>query len=371
MKLRSDPTSLANAASQLGAIIALGLVPAVLVTVFTLAPTEPAFDFRAFWQAGRDVAEGVSPYPRPDEIGSAAVQEFVYPPPFALLMLPFGMLEFDAAAAVFTVVLVAATALTIRTFEIRDWRCYGAAFASILVLGALRLGALTPVLALGLALAWRHRDRKLALAALVAFLVVAKLFLWPILVWTACTGRRAATALAVVFGGSATLAAWAVIGFQQIADYPHLLHVVAEAQFAKSYSPAALAAALGLSDRVALFVPFLLAPLGIATIVLASRRENGDAAAFMTGIAVALLLSPLVWLHYFALLLVLLAISQRQLTWLWLVPLAYWVVPFQESRGEAWRIAVGLGLAITIAIVAIERRARADALAQPSVEPAA
>jgi hypothetical protein len=346
-----------SAAARVGAIVLLGVVPAAFVVVFTLAPEEPAFDFRAFWQAGRDVVEGVSPYPAAEEIeaGSAAVQEFVYPPPVALLMVPFGLLRFEVAATVFTILLIAATALTLRSLGIRDWRCYGAVFASVVVLGSLRLGAVTPLLACGLAVAWRYRERRLVLGSVLAALVVAKLFLWPLLVWAAWTGRRAAAAIAIGVGGSAALIAWAVLDFEGLTEYPELLRRVAEAQFEKSYSVAALAGSLGLSDRVALAIPIALAPIGIVAIALLSRRPNGDAAAFVTAVTAALLLSPLVWLHYFALLVALVALTHTEFTWAWLIPLAYWIVPYQETHAETWRIAVGLGLALVVWAVAVYR----------------
>lgn len=341
----------------MGAVVLLGLVPAALVAVFTLAPVEPAFDFRAFWQAGRDVIDGVSPYPAAHEIraGSVAVQEFVYPPPVALLMVPFGLVQFEVAATVFTVLLIAALTLTLRYLGVHDWRCYGAVFASIVVLGALRLGALTPLLALGLAVAWRFRERRLVLAAALASLVLAKLFLWPVLVWAVCTGRRTATAIAIAIGFSSTILAWAVLDFNGMAGYPELLRRVTETQFEKSYSVAAFAASLGLPDDAALWVPVVLAPMGIAAIALLSRRSNGDVAAFLTAVTAALLLSPLVWLHYFALLVVLIALTHRRFTWAWLLPLAYWVVPYQETRAEAWRVAFGLGLALVVWAVCVRR----------------
>ena len=55
--------------------------------------------------------------------------------------------------------LIAAVAATLAVLGVRDWRCYGAAYLSIAVLHDIRLGALTPLLALGLALVWRWRER--------------------------------------------------------------------------------------------------------------------------------------------------------------------------------------------------------------------
>ena len=102
--------------------------------------------------------DGRNPYPPPTAAGVAPGDRFVYPPPVALLLLPFGLLPFGVAAALITVVLLAAVAATLAVLGVRDWRCYGAAYLSIPVLHDVRLGALTPLLALGLALVWRWRS---------------------------------------------------------------------------------------------------------------------------------------------------------------------------------------------------------------------
>ena len=80
---------------------------------------------------------------------------------------------------IITVVLIAAVAATLAVLGVRDWRCYGAAYLSIAVLHDIRLGALTPLLALGLALVWRWREQARA-AVPLALIMVAKLFLWPL-----------------------------------------------------------------------------------------------------------------------------------------------------------------------------------------------
>src|SRR6266511_4537831 len=54
------------------------------------------FDLHVMWQAGHDVVTGHSPYP------------FVYPPPAAFLMAPFGALSWSVAVVAFTLSAVAA-----------------------------------------------------------------------------------------------------------------------------------------------------------------------------------------------------------------------------------------------------------------------
>ena len=182
-----------------------------------------AFDFHgALWQAARDVLDGRNPYPPPTAAGVAPGDRFVYPPPVALLLVPFGLLPFPVAAAIITVVLIAAVAATLAVLGVRDWRCYGAAYLSIAVLHDIRLGALTPLLAFGLALVWRWREQARAVVPL-ALIMVAKLFLWPLTVWLVATGRVRLALRGVVLAVLASALAWALIGFAGLVEYPKLL----------------------------------------------------------------------------------------------------------------------------------------------------
>ena len=229
------------ALQQIGALLALGLLPAALA-VFVIGGAighQFAFDFHGVvWQSARDVAHGHDPYPPATAAGVAPGNPFVYPPAIAFVFVPLGLLPFPVAAALITIVLLAAVAGTLLVLDVRDWRCYGAAYLSIPVLHDVRLGALTPLLALGVALAWRWRDRPGA-AIPVAFVVVAKLFLWPLGVWLLATGRLRIALRSAIYGVAATVLAWLAIGFAGLADYPKLLRVLSSAYEARGYSPVA------------------------------------------------------------------------------------------------------------------------------------
>ena len=72
----------------------------------------------------------------------------------------------------------------------------------------------------------------------------------------------------------------------------------------------------------------------------------------MVAIAAALALTPIVWLHYFALLLVVVALAQPRLGLLWFVPLALIVTPGSgeptpfETSGRLAIAALTFGLAL-------------------------
>ncbi|HZB22289.1 MAG TPA: hypothetical protein VE444_00460, partial [Gaiellaceae bacterium] len=64
----------------------------------------------------------------------------------------------------------------------------------------------------------------------------------------------------------------------------------------------------------------------LALVVLLGRRGD-ERAAFILAIATALALTPIVWLHYFALLLLVVALARPRLGPLWFLPLGMVVTP--------------------------------------------
>jgi alpha-1,2-mannosyltransferase len=348
------------ALQQIGALLGLGLLPAALAVLVIggAIGQQFAFDFHGVvWQSARDVAQGHDPYPPPTAAGVAPGNPFVYPPAIAFVFIPLGLLPYPLAAALITVVLLAAVAATLRVLDVRDWRCYGAAYLSIPVLHDVRLGALTPLLALGVALAWRWRERTAA-AIPVAFVIVAKLFLWPLGVWLLATGRMRVALRSALYGVAATALAWLAIGFAGLADYPRLLRVLSDAYQGRGYSPVAGGLALGLGSTAAHALAIGVGLVALGLCVVAGRRGD-DAGSLALALAASLLLTPIVWLHYFVLLLVPIAIARRTFSPIWLMPALFWITPYEESFGAHWRIAAGLGLSALILAVARAENARA------------
>ena len=90
---------------RLSEIAVLGVAPAVLgiAIIGGAIGNRYAFDFHgALWQAARDVLDGRNPYPPPTAAGVAPGDRFVYPPPVALLLVPFGLLPFPLAGRLAT-----------------------------------------------------------------------------------------------------------------------------------------------------------------------------------------------------------------------------------------------------------------------------
>jgi hypothetical protein len=364
---------LGHAAARAATLLVCAVLPALLVVVIVggSAHDHFAFDFHQFWQGGHDVVNGHSPYPDADSLptrGGASLDpteiqrvfRFPYPAPAALAMAPLGLLPFTLAAWIFVLGSVGAVFVALRLLGVVDWRCYGIAFASMTTLGALRLGTFTPLLLLGLALAWRHRDNRLAAAATVGCVIVAKIFLWPLLIWLVLTRRVATAALAVLVAAVITAGSWAVLGFAGLGDYPKLLSSLAGAVQGKGWSTVALGLSLGLSTGVAKALAWALGCLALAGARFGPRRKR-DLWVFALAIAAAILFSPIVWLHYFLLLAAPLAIAYPRLAPAWLLPFVFWVWPFQETGGNTWKIALGLVLliAVTTTVLRASPRPRA------------
>jgi len=278
------------------------------------------FDLHVLWKAGHNIATGHAPYP------------FVYPAPAAIFMVPFGALPWKVAVVAFALVLIGAAILTLRILGVRDWRCYAVALGALPGTSAVTLGAFSWLLALCAAAAWRYRDRRIVVALAIASAVVSKLFLWPLVIWLVATRRFRTATTTVVLGIVLVFGCWAMIGFDGMLDYPHHLGNVAGLEQARSYSPLALMRSVGMSSATARAALFLLTVVAIAAIIVVARRPDGDRRAFVWSVGAALLLSPIVWVHYLVLLYVVIALYRPRLSIAWMIPLLYWFLPGQDSH---------------------------------------
>jgi glycosyl transferase family 87 len=310
-------------------------------------------DLRVLLHAGDAVRHGTSPYPDPAGVVGGAYDYFVYPAPVALLMVPLAALPFSVAATIFSLAMIACVVLALWLLEVDDWRCYGAAFLWFPTLLAILVGNVTPLLILGVAALWRFRDRALIAGLAAAGVIVAKLFLWPLLVWMLAT-RRFATALITAASAVAiTLAGWAVLGFDGLRSYPHLLAKLARVEEGQSFSLTALAQSLGLSRSAAQLVTIVAGAAVLLAAALLAKGHGGDRVSFTLALAAGLLLSPIVWLHFVALLLVPVALAERRLAAMWMLPIVLWVLKTSRdhtSFGSPWRIALPLAVAAVLVV---------------------
>ena len=116
-----------------------------------------------------------------------------------------------------------------------------------------------------------------------------------------------------------------------------------------AYSLVALVTSAGGSTSLGLVATFVC---GVALLAVAavSARSGNDWNAFVTIVAASLALSPVVWPHYFVLLLVPLAVVSPQLSWRWALPVLFALIP-SHSHGALHNVGIGLALAGTILAV--------------------
>jgi len=331
-------------------IVLLAVFPIVLLASLAQQMAGPpskgwehAIDFHMFWLSARAVAHGHSPYPPPHHfVLSGPDQSFFYPPSTAAMLTPFAALNYAAASALFVALLAAAVVVSLWLLDVRDWRCYGAAFASPAVWTAVSIGTLTPLLLLGAAATWRWRNRVVLVGLIAGLAVVAKLILWPLVIWLWFTRRRRSAVLAVATGAVAWSAAWLWIGFADVHRYAGL---VRHAEISEGPNGYGLFWRLSTSSTTYLVV----AAAAAAVVALVASRRS-DAIGFAVAMLAALVATPQLWLHYFALLVAVVGVFRRRLGVVWLAPLVLWVTPHQEADGSLWRIGVVFALVAAIAV---------------------
>jgi hypothetical protein len=316
-----------------------------------------AGDFHyAFWPAAQRVLHGLSPYVDPGSPSIGHAIAFVYPALAALLLAPFALIPHGLADAIFAGLEVAAVLLTLRLLDVRDWRLYGLVMLCPSVFSGWSVANVTLLLGLGIAALWRYRARPLLAGLLLALLVSVKLFLWPIALWLLATRRYAALAYAAAWGLALNALAWTVLGLGELHRYGALLHALTVTEERRGYSAIAAALHAG-AGRFTAYALALAVAAGAAAMCLALGRRGRDVPALALGIAVSLLATPIVQLHYFALLIVPLALVAPRVGLVWAPPLAMWTCAAAAPR--LWQTLVALALGGVMVALAV-RRGSAD-----------
>ena len=307
-------------------------------------------DFVIFRTAAVHVLHGDSPFPPATLQGVAHFDKFVYPPTTALLFAPFAAVPVAVGQVAMFALGIAAIVVALRLLDVSDWRCYGLVVMSAPSVNSLALGAITSFLVLAVAVAWRYRDHARVTGVTAALAAVSKLFLWPLGIWLLVTRRFRAFAALELSAALLWLGGWAAIGFTAMRTYPQLLHVLSKAEQWTSYSPLAL---FDLSDRMTTLLSIALAVLVVLGVALASRGEDGDRRAFAAAVIGAIVATPILWLHYFLLLVVPIALYRPRLSALWFAPLVLWATPATHAHGVSWHIALALVVTALVAVVAL------------------
>lgn len=336
------------AATGVAGLAAVWAVKAYVTLIHNaFADDRAPHDLAVFLHAAGKVMHLDSPY------AFRADETYAYPPALAFLAAPLHPLGAGAATLVWTLAALGALSGSLWLLGVRDWRCYAVAFALPFTRSAIDLGTVGPLLLLAVAAAWRWRNQVVRPAAALAVGVALKLYLWPLVAWPALLGRVRTSVLAVAIAVAAILLPWAVLGFAGLGGYPGLLRHLSRDEASSSYSVIALSVRAHLPETVGVVLSLLVggALLVAAGAVARTRARRNEAVVLTLCVAAALAVSPIVWIHYFVLLLVPLALTQPRFSLLWLVPFAYY--PLGEHTwpaGDARKL--GLALVTTCVVLA-------------------
>jgi hypothetical protein len=314
-----------------------------------------AFDFHfEFWPAAHRLLHGVSPYD-PAAMHIQASIAFPYPAFTAVAFVPFALLNHALADWIFTALNIGCALLALRVLKVRDWRLYGLALILWPVVIAWQVANVTLPIVLGIALLWRKRDHPLVAGVLLAAMISLKPFVWPLALWLLATRRYRALAYAAVCGAIINAISWTIVGWGQIHAYTALTSAVDHVMDRRGYGIFSLVMQLGGSRGLA-YALGIAAAAAVAVACFVVGRRGHTRAALTLAIALCLLATPVLWTHYFALMLIPLALCRPRLDRVWLVPLAMVACP--AGNPEVWQILVAL-VASTTVFVALLRSPRA------------
>jgi hypothetical protein len=362
MSTATEPSpSIAVTLRRAAELLLLGVVP-VLALVLALsaysADGRLALDFHEeVYPQAQAVVHGDSPYP---SVGAPITDtsNAVWPVAAVLPVVPLTALPAGTADWVATFLELGCLFLTLWVLAVRDWRIYGVTLLWPAVIDAYQTANVTLALGFLLAVVWRFQRRELIAGLALGVALAVKFFLWPFVVWLLAVRRRWAAAVSVAVGAASLLL---LLPFVGLGDYVRLVDDLAHTFDGLSYTPYALLLDLGAPEAVA---RGLTTVLGAALLVAAWRRRSLGLA-----LGAALCLSPIVWRHFFALLVVPLAIARPRFDAAWLVPLGMWAAT-GTFNGAPWQTALVLALAGATLVLAERPRARRVPVLTPTRVPA-
>jgi len=306
----------------LAAAVIVGVAAAIW---FTWLDVVPRSDLKVFLKAGADVLHGRNPYPALDDPFLYSGRAFVYPVAAALPFVPLSPLPLGVADVQFFLISVGAVLLAARLAGVTDVRTIVFALLAASTLRSFQVGSFNALLMLGCVVGWRYRDQAVKVAAALAAVVVAKLFVVPLGGWLLITRRwRAAAYLAGMI--AAVLGLGWLLGPLGLGDYRTLLEILSHHETGAGWSFQRLLVEYGAGKGTARLVSVVAALALVGAAWAWYRRSGQEVAVFAACIAGALLVSPIVWSHYFVLLIAPLLIAQVRWYVMTLFAVTSWLV---------------------------------------------
>lgn len=351
-------------------VLAIALLAITTIAITSSAGSTLGYDFHAYDGAAQRLLHGARLYdPAVDVAGGFAI--YLYPPPFALAIVPLSLIGGTAAIWIWTALLVAAFVAGVAVLPVGStvrWLVLALGALDWPFLYSIKLGQVGPILFLLFALGWRALDRPGVLGATIGLGALIKVQPGLLVAWAALTGRWRAVAFAVGAVTVASLVALAIGGLQPWLDYPTLLgRVASPLTTPHNFTPGAVAYQGGASIEVAGAIQAAATVGALAAVVVAARRSTADAAYLVTVVA-SQLISPLLWDHYAMLLLLPVAwLLERGASWAVAIPLATSILAIGVAPAAVYPIVFAVSL---LAPLVLGWRRNGAAAAAPDARPA-
>ncbi len=288
------------------------------------------YDYRAYADAAERLADTGTLYPpetldgpyRPGPYGL-----YMYAPPLGIAIGPLANLELDTAVTLWFVWHALALAAACALMPVERWiklAVFGLAALSYAVVRDFALGNVSVLLLLPLAAAWRWLDRP-AGAMAQALAMAVRPTLGVLLIWQLLRRQWRAVAWTVGTGLALVALSLPFVGFDGYRDYLTVLaNLEGVTGVDRNYDLSTSALELGFDRSVAelsLIAGYVMAFVAIG-LSLRRERELG----FVVTSSASVLLSPLLWDHYLAMLVLPAAfLAARGRSWGLALPLLSWL----------------------------------------------
>jgi hypothetical protein len=283
------------------------------------------YDFRAYDLAVDRLLAGRSMYDvYATSIGGFGL--FLYPPPFAILVLPFALLPAGLDVTLWTLSLVAATIAAVALLPISQRMRFVVLLLAALswpVVYSIKLGQVGPVLLLLFAIGWRWLDRPWPFGVAAGLGTLIKVQPALLIGWAVVTGRRRAALIGVGVVGVLAVIATFVAGPQSWVDEAMLLGRASQPVLNEhGFGFGRLAYEAGAGETVATVIHWANTGLVVLVTALAVWRAS-TVASYLAVVIASQFLSPVLWDHYALILLLPTAwLLSRGRWWAAMIPLA-------------------------------------------------
>lgn len=331
------------------AVALIGAVAIVYVVLLGYARTgNLGFDYKAYDLAVDHLLAGQTMYdPTATETGSFGL--FFYPPPFAVMVIPFALLPTDIGVWAWTAFLVAATLVAIWLMPVSSRVRFVVLLLAALswpLVYAISLGQVGPLILLTFAAGWRWMASPARLGLSIAIGGAIKIQPAILVGWAVLTGRLRAAVIAVVAGLALAAVATLIAGPSSWFEEASLLGRVSKPVLTPhAFGVGRLLFEAGVPESAAMLAHLANLAL-VALVTLAATLRATPVASYMAVVIASQFVSPVLWDHYALVLLLPVAwLLDRGRWWAaviplltptpfilfqvqttgWLYPIAFWV----------------------------------------------